>query len=444
AACVECDDGDAAVNPGATETCNTVDDDCDGTADEDEAVDARPWYLDADADGYGDDATALTTCEAPAGYAERGGDCDDADAAFNPSALEEDCTDPADYNCDGSVGYADADADGWAACEDCDDTNGDVRPDGVEVCNAVDDDCDGTPDEDATDAPAWFVDADADGYGDAAVTALACTVPDGFVAADDDCDDADAGVSPSAVEACNDRDDDCDLAVDEADAADAGRWFRDADGDGHGDAADTLSACGAPAGYVATADDCDDTRASVRPGAVETCDEVDQDCDGTADEDAADVATFHLDLDGDGYGDPVVSAVTCERPDGYVVDATDCDDAAAAAFPGADETCDDLDNDCDGGIDEADALDADTWYADADLDGFGDADVGETACAAPAGFVADASDCDDALAGVFPGAAETCDAIDQDCDAVVDEDATDATTFFADTDGDGFGEAGST
>ena len=89
----------------------------------------------------------MTACDAPDGYVEEGGDCDDDDVAIHPAASES-CSDPTDYNCDGEVEYADVDGDGFAACEDCDDTDEDVNEDAAEVCNDVDDDCDGLVDDD--------------------------------------------------------------------------------------------------------------------------------------------------------------------------------------------------------------------------------------------------------------------------------------------------------
>jgi hypothetical protein len=117
-------------------------------------------------------------CEAPAGHVAAAGDCDDTDAAFNPGAAEDDCTDPADYNCDGSVGYADADADGVAACEDCDDADNTAAPGNDELCgDAVDNDCDGDVDEaDAVDARTYYADLDEDGFGDADASTAACAV----------------------------------------------------------------------------------------------------------------------------------------------------------------------------------------------------------------------------------------------------------------------------
>ncbi|MFH1469541.1 MAG: MopE-related protein [Pseudomonadota bacterium] len=130
--------------------------------------------------------------------------------------------------------------------------------------------------------------------------------------------------------------------------------------------------------------------------------------------------------------------------DGYVGaedGGADCDDADAAIHPGADEVCDGADNDCDGAVDEGDALDAPTWYDDGDGDGFGDPEVTAVVCDAPAGFIADSSDCDDDEDLTFPGADERCDGADNDCDGVVDEDTVDPPTWFADADGDGYGDA---
>ena len=134
----------------------------------------------------------------------------------------------------------------------------------------------------------------------------------------------------------------------------------DADGDGY----DALT-CGGT--------DCDDDNAAVYPDAAEVCDEVDNDCDGSIDEDdAVDAATWYADGDGDGFGDPEAEAVSCTAPTGHIDDATDCNDADASISPGVDEVCDDVDNDCDGTIDEDDASDAATWYAEAETEGYGE------------------------------------------------------------------------
>ena len=96
-----------------------------------------------DGDGFGDDTESIESCEILDGYAPNGGDCDDTDAAYNPAAVEDDCSDPNDYNCDGSAGTEDADGDGYLACEDCNDSNADINPDADEICDELDNNCDG-------------------------------------------------------------------------------------------------------------------------------------------------------------------------------------------------------------------------------------------------------------------------------------------------------------
>jgi len=226
----DCDDTDPLVHPGATETCNGVDDDCDtGTADG-----SGETWLGAPCDGPDSDLceegrsectsgartcsdTTGDTVEAcngldddcdltiPVGEADAdgdtyricAGDCDDTDPAYHPGATES-CEDPEDYNCDGSVAYADVDSDGSAACVDCDDTNPDRHPGATEICDGLDDDCDGSVPTDETD-------------GDT----------DTYRICDGDCDDTDEDVNPAAAEICNGVDDDCDTETDEGDVCGA-------------------------------------------------------------------------------------------------------------------------------------------------------------------------------------------------------------------------------
>ena len=208
----DCDDDNAAVNPAAAETCDGLDNNCDGVADEGVT---STFYQDADGDGYGDDAAPVDACEAPEGASALGGDCDDADVAFNPGAAEIDCDDPNDYNCDGSTGYADGDNDGFAACQECDDGDATINPSATEVCDERDNNCDGSTDEGVTST--FYQDTDTDGYGDPDFSAQACEAPAGYTADSSDCDDAAATVNPGATEVCNGLDDDCDTLTDDAD-----------------------------------------------------------------------------------------------------------------------------------------------------------------------------------------------------------------------------------
>ena len=122
--------------------------------------------------------------------------------------------------------------------------------------------------------------------------------------------------------------------------------------------------------------------------------------------------------------------------DGYTADE-DCDDDDPAVFPGANERCNGADDDCDDDIDEG--LELQPFWPDADGDGFGDAFGDPTEdCAPPPGTVDNAGDCDDGDADVFPGADEVCNGADDDCDDDIDEGLT--GTWYADTDGDGYGD----
>lgn len=410
----DCNDGNAAINPGAIEVCDTVDNNCDGQTDEDLA---KTWYSDADGDGYGNPSgSTVSSCLAQAGYADNAEDCDDYAGAINPGAQEV-LDNAVDEDCDGVVGttsvdtgsddtgsvdtgpsYTDSDSDGYGAeYGDCDDNNASVNPGAAEIANdGVDQDCDGVDLVTETDA-------DGDGYG-----------------VSTDCDDTNASVNPGATEICDAIDNDCNG---DADSELSRIWYADADGDGYGDTTSNWLGCAAAAGFVSDNTDCDDADAGTNPGAAESAnDGIDQNCDGV------DLVT-ETDADGDGYG---VNS--------------DCDDSDADVNPGAAESCDGLDNDCDGQAD--DGL-AQTWYSDADGDGYGNpSGTVVSSCSAQAGYADKAEDCDDQDDTVYPGAAETVeDGIDQDCDgtdltlvdledqAVCDDPNQEAC--FQDLDGDG-------
>ncbi|MCB9682638.1 MAG: putative metal-binding motif-containing protein [Alphaproteobacteria bacterium] len=152
----------------------------------------------------------------------------------------------------------DADGDGADDCADCAPDDPTVFPGAPEACNDVDDDCDGVVDDDPFDA-----------------------MPEVCNGVDDDCDGViDDDPTDATEEVCNGVDDDCDGAVDEA-ARDA-TWFHDGDGDGWGDPA-AVPTCAPTGGDVQRAGDCDDTAPTVFPGAVETWNGVDDDCDGHVD-----------------------------------------------------------------------------------------------------------------------------------------------------------------
>ena len=206
----DCDDDDANNFPGNTETCDGADNDCDGVVDNGALL---TFYFDNDGDSFGDDSTAYEACEGGVGEVETGGDCDDESSIVYPGAPEEDCTDPVDYNCDGSTEYADEDSDGWPACEECDDSDPLVNPDADEVCDEIDNNCDGEIDEgSAVDAPTWYADLDEDGFGDLFNSVTACDeAPSGYVADNTDCDDTSALARPDNTdEVCDGVDTNCD------------------------------------------------------------------------------------------------------------------------------------------------------------------------------------------------------------------------------------------
>ncbi len=436
----DCDDADASVYPDAAETCDGIDNDCDTETDE-EVEDT--FYVDLDGDGFGDSGDTATACAAPSGYTAEPDDCDDTNPDVHPGADEDDCTDPTDYNCEGWGGGADADGDGWAACEDCDDTSSGVSPSSPERCDDRDNDCDGDTDEDAVDASTWYIDTDGDGWGVDTYTLTDCEQPTGYVADTGDCDDSSADASPDGAEVCDGLDNDCDGTTDGADAADVTEWYIDADGDGWGSADTSESACDAPSGYTDNDDDCDDTSADAAPGGLEVCDGLDNDCDGAADgADALDAVTWYGDSDGDGFGDEDDAADGCDAPSGYVASDEDCDDTNADSSPNGVEVCDGIDNDCSGDVDEDSAVDAATWYIDHDGDGYGSADFTAVACDAPTGYIADSTDCDDLNADAYPGGTEICDGADNDCDGTTDgADAVDLSAWYIDADEDGWGSA---
>jgi len=230
-------------------------------------------------------------------------------------------------------GTADVDRDGVPAGElDCDDLNPAVNYLAPELCDGIDNDCDGEIDEGAAPPEGdWFADADGDGVSGTLIDDPGCTPEaDGLTQTGEDCDDTNTTVFPGAPDTCNADgiDNDCDGEIDE-------------DGDADTDGEDS-TACGGL--------DCDDTDPTVNSASPEVCDGLDNNCDG-----ALSTELDEDDSDGDG-------ALGCDD---------DCDDDFADVFPGADESCDGRDEDCDEIVDDG---------IDEDGDGF-------TACATSGGAV---------------------------------------------------------
>ncbi len=248
---------------------------------------------------------------------------------------------------------------------DCDDDDASVNPDAQEACDGVDNDCDGEADDDLR-YYIYYPDADGDGYGAGEDAARqACAAPEGFVSNTGDCDDANEEIypEPEIEDYCSDgKDNDCDGRIDED-----GRttYFRDSDNDGYGNGEEEVDSCEPLSGYVVDSTDCNDENPDVNPGVVEICNGMDDNCDAVTDgiTDPGDLMSmFWPDLDGDLYGDPNDGELGCSNPGGYVTNDLDCDDAEFEISPGATESCNDLDDDCDTQIDEEDVcVSGPTW-----------------------------------------------------------------------------------
>ena len=221
----------------------------------------------------------------------------------------------------------DTDGDGFDEYTDCNDEDSSINPDADELCDDIDNNCNGSIDEDPTDATTWYADVDYDFYGDANSTSAACDRPSFYRANSSDCDDSNANVNPGAAETCDGTDNNC--SGDETDASDATTYYADADSDTYGDLTNPTTDCSQPSGYVTDSADCDDSTSSINPDATEVCnDDTDSDCDGvdsntctqdlgTADaimlgEAAGDRAGYHLngagDVNGDGFDDLIIGA----------------------------------------------------------------------------------------------------------------------------------------
>ncbi len=463
--------GACSISP-ATEVCNAVDDDCDGTTDEGLLV---ACYADGDNDGYAaSGAPARDVCpdtsrpalgNCPLNYTNRAPamadiDCSPAISQIHPGASEVCDTMLVDEDCDGTVdegcsclgteshacplpgacaaGTQTCISGAWGACT--------IQP-VLEWCNEIDDDCDGTIDEGVTIT--CFADDDNDTYAAAGVAAQqTCSAagrgavggcPDRFTNREPvdpgsiDCNDTASGINPVATEACNNVDDNCDGRVDEGART---TYYRDEDGDMRGNPAQSVAACALPTGYVTNNVDCDDTRASVYAGAAEICDGIDNNCNTTVDE-ALPTYTFYRDADGDGHGNAAVTTTSCGLVPGYVTSPSDdCNDTRNDIYPGLAEVCDGVDNDCDTLIDEG--VSPMVYYVDSDGDGYGNSSMPTAPrCSPMPGLAPVGGDCNDGNPSIRPNAAEVCNGVDENCNSLIDEGVL--VTTYPDADGDGRG-----
>lgn len=285
---------------------------------------------------------------------------------------------------------------------DCDDADPARYPGGVEICDDLDNDCDGAIDEDLPQFD-HFTDADGDGHGAGAPMKSCHAMVEGLVTQGGDCDDADALKHPGAPEACNSLDDDCDGTTD--DNIQYRDFFTDADADGFGTGTPTNSCEASLPGKVAQGGDCNDANAQVKPGAAEVCNNLDDNCDGNTDE------TFAT----KGNACQTTLSGPCAMGTWQCVSGTE---TCVGLTQPATEICDAIDNDCDGAVDEPFGNKGQSCSA------------GLGVCAASGTYVCSSdgsqTECS-ATAGTPTTAA--CDMQDNDCDGQVDE--TELTTWWS-------------
>lgn len=458
--------------PSIAEVCDGIDNNCDGNIDEGFVLGAtctagsgacqNTGTMVCNGSGTGTTCSALPSVPTPElcdgvdndcsgevdeNYPELGNACDgpDSDACTN-GVLEcradglgtvcvetgesqvEVCND-IDDDCDGVVDN------GFNLGDDCDGSDNDQCNEGVlvcdlgtggvkctdvtatnvEVCNTNDDDCDGEVDEGFdVGAPCDGSDADLcrNGY-------KVCT-PDGLGT---ECFE----ILSAFEEYCNGLDDDCDTLIDEPGSIGCIVYYEDADQDGHG-IGPGQCLC-SPTGVFTSSldDDCDDTRSDVYPGAVELCDGVDQDCDVTIDEDPqTDTTPWLMDC----YSGPAGTAEVgiCRTGSRICQGSLGFTGACEGEQTPLVESCDGADNDCDGDTDEENAVGCTVFFQDVDNDTYG---AGPARClCAPQGewdHKGPDDDCDDSNPTVNPGANEVCDGLDNECDTFIDEDPADSS-----------------
>jgi len=446
----DCNDTNPAVNAGVNEDCATAyDDNCSGGTNDIGAEGCTPFFYDADDDNWGTSASHCT-CIVEGWYnAPNPGDCRDNDLAINPAAidicdnLDNDCNGLTDDGCDDDLdGYCDVNLQYIGSpgicpsgAGDCADNDAAVNPSKIEVCdNGKDDNCNQSQnDENATDCVTFYADSDADTYGHATTKKCLCVVTGVYsVTNNADCNDGEKTINPSATEICDGIDNNCNSATDEG---------CDQDGDGNCNAAMVFKAGGlglCPKG----GGDCNDTDATIyKTKLAEACDGGDDDCNGAIDN--------GCDEDHDRYCDGTkdVTQVDGIWPAVCTLGPGDCDDHNDDVNPGSLEICNNAyDDNCNGSSNDPDAIGCINEYFDGDVDGYGIVGGAPRCLCSPAGFYTSevATDCNDdpsaAGATCYPGAKELCDVRDNDCNGVVDDpDATGCTLFYYDEDQDSYG-----
>ena len=412
------------------------------------------YYADADVDGFGNPLISQSSCSVPVGYVTNSTDCNDNNANVRPTATE--ICNTFDDNCNGQINegitfttyYADADGDGFgnpsasqSSCvtlagyvtnnTDCNDASSLIKPTAIEICNAVDDNCNGQINEGLVFVN-YYLDSDFDGYG--AGTAQSSCIPLGnsYVTNNLDCNNANAAIRPGATETCNGIDDNCNTLIDEG--LTFVNYYIDTDGDGYGAGPATNSCTPIIGNYVTNNLDCNNAIAAIRPGATETCNGIDDNCNTLID-DGITFVNYYIDTDFDGYGAGIAINACSSPGSGYVINNLDCNNTNAAIRPGAAEICNAIDDNCNNLIDEG--LTFVNYYIDTDSDGFG-AGTATNSCSNPGtGYVANNTDCNNNNPNIHPNAIEICNATDDNCNGLINEGIV-FLTYYLDADNDGY------
>ncbi len=458
----DCNDNNPAIKPGATETCDNIDNNCNNQIDE--GVKST-FYQDSDNDNYGNLLITTQACSAPVGYIIDNTDCNDNNPAIKPGQTE--TCDNVDNNCNNQIDennicpatsyYCDTDTDTFTSstpsgscntfdcipsgCSDlqgtdCNDNNINIYPGQAETCDNIDNNCNNQIDEGVKST--FYQDSDNDNFGDNSVILESCSMPQGYTTDNTDCNDNNLNINPSATETCDNIDNNCNNQIDEGVKS---TFYQDSDNDNYGNALITTQACSTPLDYVADNTDCNDASPNINPGATETCDNIDNNCNNQIDENNICPATsYYCDADTDSFTSSIPSG-SCDTfdciPAGCSdLQGTDCNDNNGAVKPGVNEVCNGLDDNCQNGIDEGVKS---TFYQDSDSDNYGNPLIITQACSAPLDYVADNTDCNDDNLNINPSATEICDSIDNNCNSQIDEGVK--SIFYQDSDNDNYGNA---
>jgi len=328
------------------------------------------YYADADVDGFGNPMVSQSSCVVLAGYVTNSTDCNDNNANVRPTATE--ICNTIDDNCNGQINegiafttyYADADLDGFgnpnlsqSSCvtvvgyvlnnTDCNDASAIIKPTAIEICNTVDDNCNGQINEGLVFVN-YYIDSDFDGYG--AGTAQSSCIPLGnsYVTNNFDCNNNNPAIKPFGAEICNGIDDNCNALID--DGLSFINYYVDSDNDGYGAGSATNSCISLGTGYITNNTDCNNSNASIHPNAVEICNGIDDNCNNLINEELV-FLTYYLDADHDGYYLSSLSACSSQGINYTTIGGVlgDCNDGNTNVNAGAIEICGNgIDEDCNG------------------------------------------------------------------------------------------------